>query len=284
MTKKQKSGTSDLERQTSNVKPVLLISASDSSGAAGMAVDIRVANDLGYPVICALTAVTVQGERGLVSTFPVDQDNVAQAITTAFSDPSGIGAVKIGLITAPDVGQAISRSVRDLRSSGIPVVLDPVMKSTPGSTLASRDVKEVLAKHMLPVTTVITPNRDELDELAAIGSAGDGNEEEKALSLISMGTRAVLVTGGDDGSRTCVDILYQEGKNPHFFEHPKIGMGPIRGTGCSLSTAVAVNLGKGMEPLKAIDTAIRYVTKKIENAEQVGSQLLLFPGKRESNV
>lgn len=274
-----KTATANCKPQTANCKPVLLISASDSSGAAGMAVDIRIANDLGNAIRCALTSVTVQNEGGLVSMSPVDPHTVSQSVDSAISDPPGVGAVKIGLITAPEVARTISRSLRDLHSSGIPVVWDPVMKSTPGSILASCEVKEVLVRHLLPVTTLITPNREELEELSVIAGTESKDEEDKARALISMGTSAVLVTGGDDDGRVCVDTLYLKGKKAHVFKHPKIGKGSTRGTGCSLSTAIAVNMGKGMEHEEAIDTSIKYVTKKIENAGLVGNQRLLFPGK-----
>jgi hydroxymethylpyrimidine/phosphomethylpyrimidine kinase len=274
----QGSGTSNFEPRTSNGKPVLLISASDSSCAAGMQVDVRVVNDLVGAPRCALTAVTVQGEAGLVAVFPVEPQIVIESVNSAVFSPPGIGAVKIGLITAQEVALAIATTLNTLHESGIPVILDPVMRSTPGSVLASREVKEILVRHLLPVTTVVTPNRDELDELALIAGAGDGSEEEKAGALLSLGTGAVLVTGGDDGGRVCVDILYRAGENAHVFEHPKIGEGSTRGTGCSLSTAIAVNMGKGMEPIEAVDASIRYVTKKIEKAGMVGNQRLLFPG------
>ena len=262
------------------IKPVLLISASDSSGAAGMAVDIRAANDLGYPVRCAVTAVTIQGEKGLVSVLSVEPDNVACAIAAADSDPPGIAAVKIGLITEPEVARAISTALLPLADSGIPVILDPVMRSTPGSFLTTSDVKEALFHHLLPVTTVITPNRDELDELAYINGSTVCSEEKKAAALIAMGTGAVLVTGGDDGGSVCADILYTDGDEPHIFEHPRIGEGATRGTGCTLSTAIAVRMGEGLDHVEAIDSSIAYITGKIEKAKMVGNQRLLFPGKQ----
>lgn len=264
------------------MKPVLLISASDSSGAAGMAVDIRVADDIGHPVRCALTAVTVQGDEGLISSFTVSPESVTDAVTTANSDPAGIGAVKIGLITAPEVVHAVSTALVPLYQAGIPVVLDPVIRSTPGSILASRRVKEALISRLLPITTVVTPNRDELKELAVMAGKGDGDEEEKAEALLAMGTGSVLVTGGDDGDRTCLDILYRPNEQAHVFQHPRIGARATRGTGCSLSTAIAAHMGRGMDILEAIVASISYVTGRIEKAEPVGNQRLLFPGKEES--
>jgi hydroxymethylpyrimidine/phosphomethylpyrimidine kinase len=277
--KKRNFETSNLKRQTSNVKPVLLISASDSSCAAGMQVDLRVVNDLGHAARCAITAVTVQGDVGLVSIYSVDPDNVAESIAAAYSDPADIGAVKIGLITTPEVVRAVSQSLIPIHRQGVPVVLDPVMRSTPGSTLASSEVIKVLVRDLLPVTTVLTPNREELKELALIAGTEHGEEPERAEALISMGTAAVLVTGGDDGGRTCVDALYRKREPVRTFEHPRIGEGSTRGTGCALSAALAVNLGKSLALEEAVNTSINYITDRISKAVVVGSQRLLFPGK-----
>ena len=264
------------------LKPVLLVSASDSSGAAGMQMDLRVVNDLGHPVRCALTAVTVQGEGGLINIFPVTPNNVVQSIQSAVSDPPGIGAVKIGLITDARVGRSVAQSLLLLHKRGTPVVLDPVMKSTPGSELASDEAKRVLVKNILPLTTVVTPNRDELKELSLLSDGEPGDEENMARAVILGGAGAVLVTGGDDGGRICLDVLYRDGHAPLTFEHSKIGEGPTRGTGCAFSSALSVFLGKGIPLDEAVDSSIEYVTDRIGRASVVGNQRLLFPGKAGS--
>src|SRR5680860_667447 len=79
-------------------KPILLISASDSSAAAGMQVDLRVVQDLGATARCAVTAVTVQGNAGAISINPVDPAVIVDSINTALADAPGIGAVKVGLL------------------------------------------------------------------------------------------------------------------------------------------------------------------------------------------
>jgi len=259
--------------------PVLLISASDSSAAAGMQVDLRVVNDLGHPARCAVTALTIQGEKGLIGNDSASPENLVRAIDLAVSEPPGVYGVKIGLITGEDVVQAVSQKLSGLDKRGIPVVLDTVMKSTPGSKLSSDEAKKILLERLIPLAGLVTPNREELAELAALSGKGEGSEEEIAQSLIRRGTDAVLVTGGDDGSSLCVDILYQGGKPPVPFRHPRIGEGPTRGTGCALSSALAVFLARGLHVEEAVRLSIGYVAERIARAAQVGSFRLLFPGK-----
>jgi len=262
-------------------KPILLISASDSSGAAGMQVDLRVVNDLGHPARCALTAMTVQGERGLVGLDPASPENLSRAVDSAVSDPPGVRAAKIGLITGKETALAVSRCLISLRDQGIPIVIDPVMKSTPGSSLTSIEAKMILSEQILPLSTLVTPNREELFELASLAGTDAGSEEEMAAALIRAGAGAVLATGGDDGGDLCLDILYRKGEQPRSFRHPRIGAGPTRGTGCALSSALSVYLGRGHSLEEAADLSIRYVSERIARASQVGNWRLLFPGKAQ---
>ncbi|MBN2720551.1 MAG: hydroxymethylpyrimidine/phosphomethylpyrimidine kinase [Proteobacteria bacterium] len=259
--------------------PVLLISASDSSAAAGMQVDLRVVNDLGHPARCAVTALTIQGEKGLLGIDPASPENLVRAIDTAVSEPPGVRAVKIGLITGENAVRAVSEGLSGPACQGIPIVLDPVMKSTPGSKLSSEEARSILLERLIPLATLVTPNREELAELAALSGEGQGSEEEMAQRLTRKGADAVLVTGGDDGSSICMDILYQGGKLPVHFRHPRIGDGPTRGTGCALSSALAVFLARGLPVDEAVRLAIGYIAERIAGAAQVGSFRLLFPGK-----
>jgi hydroxymethylpyrimidine/phosphomethylpyrimidine kinase len=261
-------------------KPVLLISASDSSAAAGMQVDLRVLNDLGTPARCAVTAVTIQGDGGARSINPVTPDLIVDAINTALSDPPGIGAVKVGLLGDGPTAEAIEHSLSEIHRSGVPVVVDPVMRSTPGSDLSTSDTAATVLEKVLPWTTLLTPNRDELHALSTLIDAFDCDEAEKARMLMGSGADGILVTGGDTDEDQCIDVLYEAGNTATDFRHPRIGKRAPRGTGCALSTAIAVHLGRGIPVSEAVGRSIEYVTGLIERAALVGDQLLLFPGKK----
>jgi hydroxymethylpyrimidine/phosphomethylpyrimidine kinase len=261
-------------------KPVLLISASDSSAAAGLQVDLRVVNDLGASARCAVTAVTIQGDRGARSINPVPSEVITGSITMALSDSPGIGAVKVGLLGDVPTVEALEGPLSEISAARIPIVVDPVMRSTPGSVLAAEDTVDALLEKVLPWTTLITPNRDELKALGRPGGDG-GAEEGSAIDLLTAsGGSAVLVTGGDTTEDQCLDTLYETGGSREEFYHPRIGEAAPRGTGCALSTAIAVHLGRGIPLRESVRRSIDYVTGLITRAARVGDQLLLFPGKR----
>lgn len=260
-------------------KPILLISASDSSAAAGMQVDLRVLSDLGAAARCAVTAVTVQGDGGARSINPVKPEIISEAINTAIADAPGVGAVKVGLLCEKAAALALRDPLSALESEGIPVVVDPVMRSTPGSELSTGDTAAAILENVLPRATLLTPNRGELDVMSTLMGTRDGEEAVKVARLLETGVGGVLVTGGDTTEDHCTDILYTAVGKAKVFKHPRIGNRAPRGTGCALSTAIAFYLGKGLPMDKAVARSIQYVTTLIEKAAMVGEQLLLFPGK-----
>ena len=243
-----------------------------------MQVDLRVVNELGHPARCAVTALTVQGREGLVGVDPASPDNLRRAVESAVSDPPGVAAVKVGLITSGETALAVSQCLLPLRDRGIPIVLDPVMKSTPGSSLASDGARRVLSERILPLAALVTPNREELAELVNLAGIPHGQEKEMAAALMGGGAGAVLVTGGDDGGDVCLDVLYRENGRTDEFRHPRVGVGPTRGTGCALSSALSVFLGRGLPLVEAAGQAIRYVSDRVSRAAEVGNWRLLFPG------
>ena len=261
-------------------KPVLLISASDSSAAAGMQVDLRVLNDLGASARCAVTAVTIQGDGGAISVNPVPPEVVSGSINTALSDSPGIGAVKVGLLGDINTAEALEGPLSKMSAAGIPIVVDPVMRSTPGSVLAAEGTANAIVERVLPWATLLTPNRVELKALGKLSGGGRAEEEWVEDLLKNSGNSAVLVTGGDTTEDQCLDTLYETGGSKAEYYHPRIGDVAPRGTGCALSTAIAVYLGRGLSLGESVGRGIDYVTGLIKQAERVGDQLLLFPGKR----
>ena len=264
---------------SAEIKPILLISASDSSSAAGMQVDLRVAQELGVPVRCAVTALTVQGDKGVVRIDPADPSGIELAIRTAVEDEPGIGAIKIGLLTDARVARSIASILSETMTT-VPVVVDPVVRSTSGSTMASDAVLDAFLEWILPLATLLTPNAHELEILARKAGINSDNMNERALTIIGKGTGSVLVTGGDSGGDPCLDLLYTEGAHePSSFSHPRITGKTPRGTGCALSTAITVMLSRGFEITDAVEQSINYVVGKIESSREVGKQRILFGGE-----
>jgi len=144
-----------------------------------MQVDLRVIQNLGAMARCAVTAVTVQGNSGANSINPVHPDVIADSIYTALADTPGIGAVKIGLLGDETTAEILEAPLSMINALDIPIVLDPVMRSTPGSALSTEGTARAIYEKVLPWITLLTPNRSELNEFSILTGSTDQEEAAK---------------------------------------------------------------------------------------------------------
>jgi hydroxymethylpyrimidine/phosphomethylpyrimidine kinase len=187
-----------------------------------------------------------------------------------FSDLA-VGAVKIGMLSQPPVIEAVAAGLDRWRQTA--VVLDPVMVATSGDRLLAPAAIDVLKRVLMPRALVITPN---LPEAAALLDAPLARNEDEmrrqAESLMARGARAVLIKGGHGSGEESVDILLA----PTSFTRlatARIATKNTHGTGCTLSSAIAAELAKGLDLVAAARAAKVYVSEAIAASErlQVGS-------------
>ncbi len=257
------------------IKPVLLVSATDSSGAAGMAVDIRAADRCGAPVRLAVTAVTAQGREGVKGIFPQPASSIAAAFALA-AEPPGVGAVKVGMLADAATAGAVADGLAPLVRAGVPVVVDPVLRATSGGALLDGAGMEVLLERIVPLCVLLTPNHGELSILARAAGSRASQASHKARALMVRGAGAVLVKGGEGKGPVATDILYLWDREIPF-DHPRIPGPTPRGTGCALSTAIACSLARGADLPAAVEEGIAAVQELIARSRTAGGDRLLFP-------
>ncbi|WP_319826336.1 bifunctional hydroxymethylpyrimidine kinase/phosphomethylpyrimidine kinase [Thalassovita sp.] len=221
--------------------PVLLVGGMDSSGGAGVLRDAAAVGQAGGTAMVAVTAVTAQTDRRVMSVHPVPTDVVADQITAA----GPVGAVKLGMLC----NRAIVDAVADALSQ-TPLVLDPVIRSSSGHALLDAEGVAAMLSRLMPRTTLLTPNLPELDWLAqAMGC----RVERAVTALLGAGCGAVLVKGGhgnDPG--VSVDTLFRLDHPPVHYEAPRYPVS-LRGTGCQLASTIAAHLARG----EALEYAIQ---------------------------
>ncbi len=235
-------------------EPVCLIIAGyDPSGGGGVLADLRAARACGVRAVAAVTAVTAQNTFEIARCTPVTTD-MLQAELDLLARDFAFGAVKVGMIGNAELAGVIDEFL-DTLPDEIPVVLDPVLNATAGMALFEADLLDRLIA-LFPRCALITPNLPELARLN--GHPGDLSGpgiEEAARSLLTTGARAILVKGGHADGATVVDELFTiEGRT--CYEHPRLHLPKIRGTGCFLSTAIACGL-LSARPLPAAVSAAR---------------------------
>ena len=241
----------------------LTIAGSDSSAGAGIQADLKTFAALGVYGASVITALTAQNTRGVSAIHDVPPEFVTAQIDAVFSDLD-VTAVKIGMLSQPAVIETVAAGLDRWRQEKI--VLDPVMVAASGDRLLNPAAIDVLSRVLIPRSLVITPN---LPEAAALLDAPLAASEEEmraqAERLIARGARAVLIKGGHAEGADSVDLLVAPTSCTRLVSK-RIATRNTHGTGCTLSSAVAAGLAKGLDLAAAARGAKAYVSAAIAAA------------------
>lgn len=244
---------------------ILSIAGSDPSGGAGIQADIKAISANGAYAMTALTALTAQNTQGVSAVSLVEPEMVARQIR-AVRDDIRVDAVKIGMLGSAAIVHAVAEA---LDGCDAPIVLDTVMVAKSGDRLLEEDAVQALRDHLLPRVTVITPNLPEAADL--LGEEEVADEEgmaRQADGLRAMGAQAVLLKGGHLRGDLSRDLLLS-GAAEIWLDGNRIPTKNTHGTGCSLSSALAANLGRKMQMPQAAKRAKAYVAGAIRAAGQL---------------
>ena len=252
---------------------VLVIAGLDPSGGAGLVADVRVCEQHDCRPLAVATALTEQSTVEVKAANPVAAEIVGDQLRLLLTDVE-IAAVKIGMLGSDAITDEVARA---LELTSAPVVWDPVVRPTAGAVLLYEGdparALELLDGHI----TLLTPNAQEAELLTKIRIDSVGDAVAAGLQLYERGMGAVLIKGGHwGGARAAVDVLVTPDGH-EVLEGPRFTTdGPIHGTGCALSTAIACNLAAGMPLGEACRSAKAYVASLIADP--------VFPGRGNGAV
>ena len=235
----------------------LTIAGSDSGGGAGIQADLKTFSALGCFGMSAVTALTAQNTQVVTGIFPVPPEFIAQQID-AVVDDIGVDTVKIGMLHSPEVIKAVAQKLMEKKCPNI--VLDPVMISKSGDKLLQDDAVSALKEHLIPLATIITPNLPEASVLLNRSVETFEDMPQAVKDLAKLGCNNILLKGGHLTDNNSCDILYQT-NNDYMLELPgeRINTPNSHGTGCTLSSAIAANLAKGVSLKAAVKNAKAYI-------------------------
>ncbi|WP_299022238.1 bifunctional hydroxymethylpyrimidine kinase/phosphomethylpyrimidine kinase, partial [uncultured Tepidimonas sp.] len=193
---------------------VLTIAGSDSGGGAGIQADLKTIAALGCYGMTAITALTAQNTLGVRAIQGVPASFLKEQIAAVVED-IGVDAVKIGMLHAPDIVDAVAWAIDTYRLPN--VVLDPVMVATSGDTLIEDATIERLVRELFPRATVVTPNLDEAALLLGRPLVQVDELEAAAADLLQRGAPAVLLKGGHLPGDVVTDLLAIRGEPPAYW-------------------------------------------------------------------
>ena len=164
-------------------------------------------------------------------------------------------AVKIGMVSSKELIRVIAEKLKQYGAKQI--VLDPVMVATSGAKLISDDAVEALKSELIPLASVITPNIPEAEVLSGMKITSPEAMEAAAEKIWREFGCAVLMKGGHQ-QNDANDYLYGD-EGGTWFYGKRIDNPNTHGTGCTLSSAIAANLAKGLCLSEAVDRAKTYL-------------------------
>ena len=261
------------EQEPKTYRRVLTIAGSDSGGGAGIQADLKTFSAIGCYGMSVITALTAQNTIGVTAIHAVPGVFVQQQMEAVFSD-IGTDAVKIGMLFSVELIEAVATQ---LKKHGIGnIVLDPVMVAQSGDKLLQDDAVEAIKTHLMPMADVVTPN---LPEAAVLLDRKIRNAEDliaAARDLAQFGGKSILIKGGHLENHQSTDWLYLVGEDRLVvFKGDFIRTRNNHGTGCTLSSAIAAHLAKGLK----IEAAVRAAKVYIGEAIRAGAGYKLGAGR-----
>lgn len=237
------------------MKTGLTIAGSDSSGGAGIQADLKTMTALGVFGMSAITALTAQNTLGVKSIMEVTPQLLHDQLEAIYQDIPP-DAVKIGMVASPQLIEVIWHILSQYGPDKI--VVDPVMVATSGAKLLADGAIATLTNRLFPLASLVTPNISEAEILTGQQISSRRQMEQAARQIGEAYGCAVLCKGGHT-IHDASDVLYHQGEIT-WFEGERIDNRNTHGTGCTLSSAIAAYLAKGLSLTEAIEAAKRYIS------------------------
>ncbi len=255
-----------MSESSPSLPAVLTFAASDPTSGAGLQADLLALASMGCYPLSVVTALTVQDTAGVEAFLPIDADWVADQARCVLEDMP-VAAFKMGMLGSTEIVTVVAEVVSDYPD--VPLVLDPVLTSGRGDEFAGDDMVAAIRDLIVPQSTVVTPNIPELRRLAGEEDNDEAGLAQCAQALLEMGCEYVLVTGTHDSTSDVVNTLYHRGGVLRADTWQRLP-GSYHGSGCTLASALAANLARGLDIGDAVYEAQDYTWRALAGAFRPG--------------
>jgi hydroxymethylpyrimidine/phosphomethylpyrimidine kinase len=244
---------------------VLVIAGFDPSGGAGIAADLKTISAHNLYGVAAMTALTVQSTKGVLSVHPIPSATLRAQLDALVADVKPV-AIKIGMLANRGNAQVVAEFLDAHKFTNI--VLDPVIKpSSGGIDLLDAGGVKFLTEELLKRANLVTPNIAEAALLSGLPIKDLAGMEAAARKIVEGGAKAVIVKGGH--MEKPVDVLF-DGTEMFTFGGDQVKTLNTHGSGCTFASAIASQLATGRPLREAVLLAKTYVQKAIEHGYAIG--------------
>lgn len=250
-----------MKNKKKEYKRALSIAGFDGGGGAGIQADLKTFSALGCYGMTVLTALPVQNTKGVRSIYEIPLECIKEQMDAILED-IGVDVVKIGMLHRAEIIEVVYNFFRNRLPLNI--VVDPVMVAKSGDRLLLKEAVSALKKFILPITTVLTPNIPEAEDLLGKKIMSKIDMENAAKEISAMGPRAVVVKGGHRQGNLSEDCLWYAGKL-YWYESERINTTNTHGTGCTFSAAIGAFLAHGYGIPEAVEKAKEYLTGALKS-------------------
>ena len=255
---------------------ILSIGGSDPSSGAGIQSDIKVFSKLDIHCLTVITAITGQNTSNFGMVEPVSKnilENQLESIITDFK----IDGIKIGMVYNSEIIKTLYHHLKKLK---IPIVVDPVIKSTTGGMLIEKAAIIDFKKFIIPLATIITPNKFEAEILTKMKINSINTPEKIAKKIQRMGAKNIVITGIKIKNKKISDFVLE--KNKKYYITDKEISKINRGSGCIHSASVLYSIVKNKSIRKALEFAKKNTFNSIKNSKKIGKGIAIT-NMEESN-
>ena len=238
---------------------VLSIGGSDPSSGAGIQSDIKTFENHGVYGLTVITAITSQNTKRISKILPISPNMIKFQLRSVLDDFQ-IDAIKIGMLYNSKIIKIVYSIIKEVKC---PIVVDPIIESTTKTTLLRKSAIKDFKKMIIPLATVITPNKKEANILSGYNSMLKAAEK-----IQELGAKNIIITGSNETKNEIEDLILESNKN-YNIKGKKIRM-TNHGSGCNYSASIAASLAMKRTIHDSAQHAKKYVFHSIKNSKRLG--------------
>ena len=238
---------------------VLSIGGSDPSSGAGIQSDVKTFENHDVYGFTVITAITSQNTKKISKIAPISAKDIRTQLESVLSDFQ-IDAIKIGMVYDSSIIKIVNTMIKNQKC---PIVVDPIIESTTKKILLKKSAIDSYKRYIIPLATVITPNKKEAKILS-----GSSKAEDAAKELQKLGAKNVIITGFRESEKEIEDFV-MEVDNNYILKGKKIKI-INHGSGCNYSASITASLARKKSIYEATVTAKEYVYQSIKKSKNLG--------------